>query len=78
MKNFLQYFEFFEALTWWQRHSHDGSTQKSCLFITHLEPNLDKLPATGSYVIALPMKIKEGSGAPLRIIAIIPYEKRES
>ena len=34
--------------------------------------NLDKLPATGSYVIALPMKIKEGSGAPLRIIAIIP------
>lgn len=31
--------------------------------------NLDKLPAKGSYVIALPMKIKGGSGAPLRIIA---------
>ncbi len=31
--------------------------------------NLDKLPARGSYVIALPMKIGKGSGAPLRIIA---------
>jgi kynurenine formamidase len=34
--------------------------------------NLDKLPATGAYVIALPMKIKDGSGAPLRIVAILP------
>lgn len=31
--------------------------------------NLDKLPATGFQVIALPMKIKGGSGAPLRIVA---------
>ncbi len=34
--------------------------------------NLDQLPAKGSYIIALPMKIKGGSGAPLRIIAFIP------
>ncbi len=34
--------------------------------------NLDKLPAKGAFVIALPMKIKGGSGAPLRIIATIP------
>jgi kynurenine formamidase len=34
--------------------------------------NLDQLPATGSHVIALPMKIKGGSGGPLRIIAIVP------
>lgn len=33
--------------------------------------NLDKLPAIGAYVIALPMKIEDGSGAPLRIIAHI-------
>jgi kynurenine formamidase len=33
--------------------------------------NLDKLPETGSYIIALPMKIKGGSGSPLRIVAII-------
>lgn len=33
--------------------------------------NLDKLPATGSYVVALPMKIKGGSGGPLRIAAFV-------
>jgi kynurenine formamidase len=33
--------------------------------------NLDKLPAKGMRVIALPMKIKGGSGGPLRIIAEI-------
>jgi kynurenine formamidase len=31
--------------------------------------NLDKLPATKIFVVALPMKIGRGSGAPLRIIA---------
>ena len=31
--------------------------------------NLDQLPATGIYVVALPMKIGKGSGGPLRIIA---------
>jgi len=31
--------------------------------------NLDQLPPTGIYVIALPVKIKGGSGGPLRIIA---------
>lgn len=31
--------------------------------------NLDQLPAKGAYIIALPMKIKSGSGGPLRIIA---------
>ena len=34
--------------------------------------NLDELPAKGAFVIALPMKIRSGSGAPLRIIALIP------
>ncbi|MFC0776343.1 cyclase family protein [Terrimonas alba] len=31
--------------------------------------NMDQLPPMGSYVVALPMKIKNGSGGPLRIIA---------
>lgn len=31
--------------------------------------NLDKLPAKGVYIVALPMKIGKGSGGPLRIIA---------
>ncbi|MFV8820006.1 cyclase family protein [Haliea sp. E17] len=34
--------------------------------------NLEQLPATGALVIALPMKIEGGSGAPLRIAGIIP------
>jgi kynurenine formamidase len=33
---------------------------------------LDRLPAKGAFVVALPMKIKGGSGAPLRAMAIIP------
>ncbi len=34
--------------------------------------HLDALPATGSYVVALPMKIEGGSGGPLRIVAFVP------
>ncbi len=34
--------------------------------------NLDQLPASGFSVIALPMKIKGGSGGPLRIVALLP------
>ena len=34
--------------------------------------NLDRLPQSGAWVVALPMKIKGGSGAPLRAIAIVP------
>lgn len=37
--------------------------------------NLDKLPAKGSQIVALPMKIKGGSGAPLRIVAFVPAAK---
>ncbi len=33
---------------------------------------LDALPSTGFRVVALPMKIRGGSGAPLRIVAILP------
>ena len=33
---------------------------------------LDRLPITGAYVIALPMKIGGGSGAPLRAVAVLP------
>jgi kynurenine formamidase len=33
--------------------------------------NLDRLPPTGSIVIAAPLKIRNGSGSPLRVIALI-------
>jgi kynurenine formamidase len=35
--------------------------------------NLDRLPARGALIVALPMKIKGGSGGPLRIIAIVGH-----
>ncbi|MEO8041107.1 MAG: cyclase family protein [Acidobacteriota bacterium] len=38
--------------------------------------NLDKLPAKGFHIVALPMKIKGGSGAPLRIVAFVPGANR--
>lgn len=34
--------------------------------------NLDELPEAGFTVIAMPMKIAAGTGAPLRIVAIVP------
>ena len=34
--------------------------------------NLDELPARGAFVVALPAKIKGGSGGPLRIVARLP------
>jgi kynurenine formamidase len=36
--------------------------------------NLDRMPATGAWIIALPMKIGGGSGGPLRAVAAIPAE----
>ncbi|HWC73652.1 MAG TPA: cyclase family protein [Gemmatimonadales bacterium] len=34
--------------------------------------NLDQLPLTGAFVVALPMKIRGGAGGPLRIVALLP------
>ena len=34
--------------------------------------NLDQLPATGAIVIAAPLKIVNGSGSPLRVLALAP------
>jgi kynurenine formamidase len=33
--------------------------------------NLDRLPATGATIVALPMKIEGGSGGPLRAVALV-------
>ncbi|HEV8581340.1 MAG TPA: cyclase family protein [Thermoanaerobaculia bacterium] len=34
--------------------------------------NLEELPETGAWLIALPMKIAGGSGGPVRIVALVP------
>ena len=36
--------------------------------------NLDQLPPTGAVVIAAPLKIVNGSGSPLRVLALVPAE----
>ncbi len=33
--------------------------------------NLDQLPARGALIVAAPLKIKEGSGSPLRVLALV-------
>ena len=33
---------------------------------------LDRLPARGAFIVALPMKIADGTGAPLRAVAVLP------
>ncbi len=34
--------------------------------------NLDLLPATGAVIVAAPLKIQQGSGSPLRVLALVP------
>jgi len=34
--------------------------------------NLDRLPPTGAVIVAAPLKLKNGSGSPLRVIALVP------
>lgn len=34
--------------------------------------NLDQLPPTGAVIVSAPLKIKGGSGSPLRVLALIP------
>jgi kynurenine formamidase len=46
----------------------NGANKPGFENIAHLE----KLPATGATLIALPMKIAKGSGGPARIIAVLP------
>lgn len=38
--------------------------------------NLDQVPLSGFWVMALPMKIAGGSGAPTRIVALLPPETK--
>jgi kynurenine formamidase len=33
--------------------------------------NLDRLPATGSVIVAAPLKLVQGSGSPLRVLALV-------
>ncbi len=51
--------------------AHQILSEKEILIFENVA-NLEKIPAKNFYIVALPMKIKGGSGAPLRIAAFIP------
>jgi len=59
-------------------HGQSESYGSHVALMTHDIPafenvaNLDKLPAEGIQIVALPIKIKGGSGGPLRIVAFVP------
>lgn len=36
--------------------------------------NLDQLPPTGAIVVAAPLKLVNGSGSPVRAIALVPVD----
>ena len=54
--------------------SHRGLYERNIPAFENLT-NLDRLPPRGAQVIALPMKIRNGSGAPLRAVAILPSSR---
>jgi kynurenine formamidase len=37
--------------------------------------NLDLLPPTGALIVAAPLKIRDGSGSPLRVFALVPSDR---
>jgi kynurenine formamidase len=37
--------------------------------------NLDKLPSKGAVIVAAPLKIRQGSGSPLRVLALVATER---
>lgn len=48
------------------------TTLPAGLFHVENIANLDKLPPTGAFVIAAPIKLEGGSGGPVRVFAILP------
>ncbi len=55
--------------------SHDFAVHQYSLAhsVYHLEnvANLDRVPATGALVVVAPMKLENGSGSPVRILALV-------
>ncbi|MGH7710791.1 MAG: cyclase family protein [Gemmatimonadaceae bacterium] len=52
-------------------HVHRIGAAKNVYNLENLA-GLDRLPPTGAYVFALPMKIEGGSGGPVRAVAVVP------
>lgn len=48
------------------------TTLPAGLFHVENVANLDKLPPTGAFIIAAPIKLEGGSGGPVRVFAVLP------
>jgi kynurenine formamidase len=51
--------------------AHNLLHKNNCFGLASLA-NLDKLPAKGAILIAAPLKIKNGTGSPIRALALVP------
>ena len=51
--------------------AHNLLHKNNCYGLASLA-NLDKLPAKGAILIAAPLKIKNGTGSPIRALALVP------
>ncbi|MDE2150311.1 MAG: cyclase family protein [Gammaproteobacteria bacterium] len=51
-------------------HLMHGAGRYGLQCMTHL----DRLPPTGAVIIAAPLKIEDGSGSPLRVLALVPAD----
>lgn len=51
--------------------AHNLLHKNNCFGLASLA-NLDKLPAKGAILIAAPLKIKQGTGSPIRALALVP------
>ena len=49
---------------------HQILLEKNCYIIENIA-NSDQLPATGAYILALPLKIEHGTEAPIRLVGIL-------
>jgi len=51
--------------------AHNFLHRDDCFGLASLA-NLDKLPAKGAILIAAPLKLKDGTGSPIRALALVP------
>lgn len=51
--------------------AHNLLHRDNCFGLASLA-NLDKLPAKGAILMAAPLKIKNGTGSPIRALALVP------
>ena len=59
----------------YKSYGHQNYWLPNQILIMEMLHNLDKLP-TRCYFIALPLKIKNGSGSPIRPVALKPRKKK--